>query len=387
MLINDLWRFEGRASGIKNFAALDGLRGYMAWWVVVGHALQVCGIDKFFPKILYSGLGVSVFIALSGFVCTHLLLEKKESYGVYITRRAFRIFPIYWFAIACAIVVIPAFNSVNIGPWRGEVAMQTARIAAVNSEFWTHLGLHVVLAHGLIPDNWLPFSSSAFLSPAWSLSLEWQFYLVAPLLVAGLVRPAWNRLMMACGMLALWYFFTQMTPLKWQYPAFLPLMLNMFLMGILSRVYLPMLARHSYWIIPAALISAFVTSHNVKIPVLIWAVFMTATCFEVKASKKVGVNMPLAERLLCFLAANRIARSLGQASYSTYLIHFPLFALCAFIASSLFGGLTQQLITLSTIVAMLLLVPLSFVLYNLIERRFVKIGSNLTKPRTVVVPA
>ncbi len=41
----------------------------------------------------------------------------------------------------------------------------------------------------MVPENVMPFAGTAFLGPAWSLSLEWQFYLVAPVLIGLLVWP------------------------------------------------------------------------------------------------------------------------------------------------------------------------------------------------------
>lgn len=42
--------------------------------------------------------------------------------------------------------------------------------------------------HGAVPEVLVKDAPGAFLEPAWSISLEWQFYLVAPLLTNPIVR-------------------------------------------------------------------------------------------------------------------------------------------------------------------------------------------------------
>ena len=95
---------QGRPDHI---AELDALRGLMSLWVVLGHALHAVGFpggDPLWVKpFLANGLAVDVFIILSGFVVTRLLDEKRESYGVYITRRFFRLFPAY---VACLLLSV-----------------------------------------------------------------------------------------------------------------------------------------------------------------------------------------------------------------------------------------------------------------------------------------
>jgi peptidoglycan/LPS O-acetylase OafA/YrhL len=190
-----LWRHAGRPTGVKGFVSFDALRGYMAWWVVVGHALHITGMqDRFLSAFTAGDHAVNVFVSLSGFVICHLLLERQESYQAYLTRRAFRIFPIYLLALACAIALSGAYDFVYQGDWIFEREMRQLRAASTDANFATYLGLHLTLLHGLVPDTWLPFSASSLLAPAWSLSLEWQFYLIAPLIVGALARPRWSRL-------------------------------------------------------------------------------------------------------------------------------------------------------------------------------------------------
>lgn len=44
-----------------------------------------------------------------------------------------------------------------------------------------NIPLHLLMLHGVVPEVLVARAPGAFLAPAWSVSLEWQFYLVAPL--------------------------------------------------------------------------------------------------------------------------------------------------------------------------------------------------------------
>lgn len=51
-----------------------------------------------------------------------------------------------------------------------------------------HALAHLFMMHGAVPNDVLPHSEYAFNMPAWSISLEWQFYLVAPLFIFVLLK-------------------------------------------------------------------------------------------------------------------------------------------------------------------------------------------------------
>ncbi len=94
---------------MQNFKSIETLRAYMAWWVVLGHAIILTGLNIYIPqrltRVLMAGdIAVDVFIIVSGFVITNLMLAKKEAYLPYIVRRAFRIYPIYLLCLVIGIL-------------------------------------------------------------------------------------------------------------------------------------------------------------------------------------------------------------------------------------------------------------------------------------------
>jgi peptidoglycan/LPS O-acetylase OafA/YrhL len=376
------WSSAGQRTGIKSFNAFDGLRGYMAWWVVIGHALHLCGLQNAAPNILTRGdHAVNVFVCLSGFVICHMLLERQESYGAYLTRRAFRIFPIYWFALACALVLTQAYGFVYAGDWVFEGEMRVARAMATEANFGKHLLLHIGLLQGMVPDTWLPFSSTAFLAPAWSLSLEWQFYLVAPFIVAGLARPGLSRLLMLLLLSASWLVFKRVLPLQWQYPAALPLSIHFFMLGILSRVFLPAIARAGSWLLPVGLIAVVVAPNSVRTELALWSVFLTAACSQLRTARGRATTAHSLDGILRSVTSNPVARRLGEFSYSTYLMHIPLFVLVGWTMAQLSDAWTQNVAIGSTAIAIILLVPLSAVLYRFIEQPCIRWGVGFARHR------
>jgi peptidoglycan/LPS O-acetylase OafA/YrhL len=152
---------------------LDGLRGVAVLLVVFFH--YVCHSGYFrhlgprpialFLDSLWSG--VDIFFVLSGFLIGGIIFDHGSSdnfFRVFYSRRALRILPVAFFAIAFSFLVIPIFNSAVV-PQSQVPAL--AYLLFINN-FWT--------ARGLTP--------YAPLRPLWSLAIEEQFYLIAPALMS-----------------------------------------------------------------------------------------------------------------------------------------------------------------------------------------------------------
>ena len=75
---------------MKKFQAIEGLRGVLAWAVVFSHLVYFADIytHGFGGRIAHLGRpAVLIFIIVSGFVITHVIIERPEPYGSYLTRR------------------------------------------------------------------------------------------------------------------------------------------------------------------------------------------------------------------------------------------------------------------------------------------------------------
>jgi peptidoglycan/LPS O-acetylase OafA/YrhL len=108
--------------------------------------------------------------------------------------------------------------------------------ARLPAPFWPHLAAHVVLLQGVIPQGALPFAYVTLLGPAWSLSTEFQFYVLI-----GLWAPHKLRLAaFACMAAGLAYHAgAPFLPPWWGFSrAFLPDAAPYFALGLASAAWL-----------------------------------------------------------------------------------------------------------------------------------------------------
>ncbi len=367
--------------GVLRFPSIDGLRFWMAWWVVLGHAANLTGVSRLTPSfaspLFNAAIAVNVFVIVSGFVVTHLILSSPAPYGVYIGRRAARLWPIYLVALAMLIAFPQVYRFAFVDlPWPVFRGYDAARLHEVARHYPAHVGLHLLLLHGLLPDEALRYADSSILSPAWSLSLEWQFYLVAPLWIACMRRS--RRAALTTGAIVLLGVaaFHAQDRLHWRFPAFLPLSAHFFLIGIVSR-----LAFERRWTIPrlsryvggAVLLSAAMLivgdallGFRIGRETAIWSCFYLFVLIE--NGRLAGAPPPWLRRCHALLGGNRLVTRLGACSYSTYILHIPVFALALYGASFFSDISTRSTAILVVIAAAIGVAPLSMLSYSFIEQ-------------------
>ncbi len=150
--------------------ALDGLRGAAVAAVVA------------FPLGYLDGgyLGVDLFVPLSGFLITRLLIAEHErsggiALGAFLGRRARRLMPALLVMLAGVALVTNFWGSTSdYAKVRGDSLATLAYVANWRS----------VLANN---DYWALFSRPSPLQHTWSLAIEEQFYLLWPLIVTGIL--------------------------------------------------------------------------------------------------------------------------------------------------------------------------------------------------------
>ena len=321
------------------FHGFDGLRGWLAWAVVAHHLTFFTGLQRRSSHLsVLEWIGssaVTIFIFLSGFVITHLIIERPEPYRVYIARRLLRVYPIYLVALGLACVTTlltfdtflstPA-QTVFIHPQLFMVARDAEQLHGWGA--LAHLGLHLALLHGAIPTTVLPDSQFMFLAPAWSLSLEFQFYLVAPLVIWAACRKL-PSILIALAAMVLFQLAVRGAFGAFVLPSFLPAAAPYFAIGIVSRLLLPHQQSRGSPIALAILLAGYLWGHKISVWLpLAWAAFLLTS---LKFGQPEAANN-MASRAFRAVFDSRLANHLGKPSYSTYLLHMPMIQLAQFLA-------------------------------------------------------
>jgi peptidoglycan/LPS O-acetylase OafA/YrhL len=386
---------------------LEGLRGWLAMWVVVTHLFQFSGHPMLgIPVIglLTSGhFAVHVFMILSGFVIALLVHERAEPYGLYIQRRFRRIYPVLFLGVSLGILVHPLRGELLTGFWP---SLFDPHLLSYFDHCWHQFDSNIIayalcdftMINGIVPNFVLPHVAVAFNGVAWSLSLEFQFYLVAPWL-CGLLQPLRERLLhVFLGVFAVMalrdFVFPSVNGMSWSsHGAFLPFNLEWFMIGILSyhlRTYLQQ-ARIQQLVgislLPAALLfSLLLTRGRISgmsfewvngdaMPLSIW---LCVLCHMIDTDTgRIGALNKLAAVLL----ESRAALFVGGISYSIYLLHNPviIFTQWAFVRH--LGVHTwQSCVLLTGAISLPLTVGLAAVSYRLVEQRFIRSSKRTPVP-------
>ena len=367
---------------MPRFSAIEGMRAWLAWGVVLSHIDQSLGLDELLGGhwiwASRAGEGVFVFIVISGFVITHLVLDKQEPYPRYLLRRAFRIFPAYWIGYAIALAALPyAVASLAHLPWVANPAYKWddlihnwADTMAHNG--WQQISLHALLLQGLVPENVLPFSATAVLGPAWSLTLEWQFYLVAPAMIWAMASKRW-RLAAVITILAAYVLFRANVFGEHMMPSFLPGAAYMFMIGIACR--LGFRQAQQMALPPDAALGCLIV--GVVFPDLLWLAVWIALYIFLLNGERWRVTPSFTANAFRAALESRAAQYLGARSYSVYILHLPILQLLTWAIVSR-GAFTQLqlfgILLISTVAAVLIA---SDILYRLVERPMIKLGARL----------
>jgi peptidoglycan/LPS O-acetylase OafA/YrhL len=365
---------------LSHLSELDVVRGLMSWWVVVGHVLAFAGfvennVPSVIAVVMHGESAVKVFMMMSGFVIAKLLADKNESYKVFITRRFLRLYPVFLVALAVAILARPLYIPILLAsgaplPWH------YGRIwDAENNHFWAHILAHLSMLYGLIPESTLRYTGIALLGPAWSITIEFQFYLVAPLLILIAHRfgtKGWITLIVVSGLVPQIF----SPSLQRNFPTSLPDFLPLFLAGTTSYWMYAQL-REKETKVPADILLAGVPLLYLLtrwLPVTIWAFAMALIL--------ANGDSPIVSKMKSLLNRPSLL-FLGKISYSTYLIQYPILWLAKALVACVAPHANPFLVAfaLFTLTTPAILCA-SVLLYHFVEKPGIDFGRRLFKNPT-----
>lgn len=343
---------------MRRMVCLDGLRGALASYVMLSHTIPFAPLPHWLLWLFqHGGAGVDMFFILSGVVIVQSLDSFRYRARPFLIARVARIYPVFLVVFALAVVVQPIATGFERMAWIGpDSPARFIWSGGWPSAWGVFVVTHLTMTHGLFPNGVLPDVWVGFLGAAWSLSTEWQFYLLA-LLVGkrlGLLRMAWLFVIMA-GVALLWQ---AMVPEAWQFSrAFLPNKAQYFALGIVSGAVMRG-GWGAYWPVLAVVMAlcGVQGGFDKLLPPLAWTICLAAQYFSVPAPPEAEMVSLSREpsrltRPLCLLWARRGALGwvatvlasrpmvwLGAVSYCIYLVNEPLQKLLGVTLSLLVRG-------------------------------------------------
>jgi peptidoglycan/LPS O-acetylase OafA/YrhL len=301
---------------MKRLECLDGLRGVLAAYVMLGHMAPFAALPNWIiSPLAHGGAAVDVFFILSGLVIYRSLESCRFQARQFLILRATRIFPVFlaMFVVAIALQPLPAPFAAM--PWISPDGLARDIIPQGWPANWAvEIAAHLSMTHGLFPNCVLPDAWNSFLAAAWSLSTEWQFYVLALLL--GRSRLSAQRLVAMFLLLAVvGLVWDSAVPEAWRFSrAFLPNKAQYFALGIASAVCADRQAWRSFAnvLVATLLLSAAYGNMGKLVPPLIWTLCLAA---QSQPGRLAMVAGPLRWRTVQWL---------GAISYPLYLANEPV---------------------------------------------------------------
>jgi peptidoglycan/LPS O-acetylase OafA/YrhL len=323
---------------------LDGLRAFAALWVLFGHArLFVYGWERSGSLwgrpgdlLLYSHLGVDLFLVLSGFCLALPVVRNGNQLGDaarYFKARAWRILPPYYAALLL-LLLINCFWPV--AAWGRHPVMLTPTIS------WQVWATNLLL----LQDMFSQFNSINGLF--WSIAIEWHLYFIFPALVWVLCRFGTHALLLvglaaAFGLTWLnagWPRLSEAVPVSLPQPTYF---IALFVMGAAAASYAfdPRYAASRQrlhrlsWLVGAALcipLLALLWKYRIIDSANMWDFqnhlhLIDPLAGAVAAAWLLGVCALRPHHWLRRVLESRALVWVGGFSYSLYLTHLPIIAI------------------------------------------------------------
>lgn len=304
---------------------MGSIRLVLALSVIAAHTGAIFGVS--------GRLAVELFFLISGYLITHILVGEKHyrSTRVFYVNRALRIYPIYFLVALSSLALNVILASVNASPvfrvfrsagLDGMLLLVFSNISIFLQDATLFLdkpdGTWRILDQ--ISDSKLRLHEGLLVPPAWSLSLELTFYLLAPFLVK-------NRKVLLSIFLCSCVVKTTLIVLglsksdPWSY-RFFPAELSIFLMGAISYRYIRPIAQRLIRPDNPAFLNAVRTF---SLAILLGFPYLTVDedLFGLLVIIIMAFCLPM---LFAIQTHSGIERAFADLSYPTYLWHLLVLA-------------------------------------------------------------
>jgi len=294
--------FEISHANHRPILAMEGIRGFAVFLVFLVHyaTLVEPWVNENSSTYLIleymrsaGDVGVDLFFVLSGYLIYGMLIRKHKSFTPYLIRRIQRIYPVFSvvFIIYLSLsVIFPAESKIPDG-WSGLI----------------YLIQNFLLLPGL-------FDINAMITVAWSLSYEFFYYLLIPLLIALSGMRSWTPLtrisfFLSASLLAFLYFYIYDGHIR----------LLMFVSGILlfDVIESKIIKKVPPIGIPALLVAIAAAILFKEFSINGWWKYILLYCLFFIFCLECFISPGVTTRLFSFSPM----RWLGNMSYSYYLIH------------------------------------------------------------------
>jgi len=347
----------------REIHTLSFLRGTSALYVMLAHILIWGGYKGYFPN---PKVAVDVFIFISGFLIATGLDSQKMHLGDFYLKRFFRIAPAYYFTIAAITILYPfmrdglAFiQSLDRTQWPVGGIYE-----ATNVKYDLHnILMHISFVFGLFPT----YSQSSYIGD-WSISLEMQFYLVAPFIFYYFKRT--NAIIVISILAIIISIIAKETAplLKFREQSLLIYKIHIFMLGAVTYEYLKACGPKKYILFSIAIgiiVTQFwmqrynVLSNNSSVYLI-----LTLALMSIKNKIDNVFN-------------NFMVGFLSQISYSLYLIHGVFIALSGYIYSLLYPVFKDEISLLHFMA--IITIPMSIICAYCMSRYIEKNGITFSK--------
>jgi peptidoglycan/LPS O-acetylase OafA/YrhL len=344
------------------------LRFFLSISVVIVHAGPILGVS-----LVNGVVAVQSFFIISGFYMSIILNEKyignNNSYFLFITNRMLRLYPLYLIILLISILVFSLFTFLKLpNPLSSFfnyplginelVFLIFSQILILGQDITLFFGVdqetgsmffkHDLISKGLMAWNFM------LIPPAWSISIEIMFYIIAPFILKGNQKTFFLVAFFGSASIRilLYYYGFQKDP--WTY-RFFPTEVFFFLLGGISyKIFrrlkgLKITSLH-FWMAQLSLIILMVSfpffpSNKLFMPIFYTIIIISIPILSLKQFE------------------NKSDRFIGELSYPIYLSHFLLWVLVKSVLNS------QALIGFVTVVVTVLFsFFLNHVVMNPIEK-------------------